>query len=126
VLFVRYRLANASTTRALGKLFVAARPFQVNPPWQTFTIHGGVSRVDSIRGGDRISINDRSVIPLTMPASFGASTFDQGDVTTLQAHNSGRGRGTEDAARPLKLLNTAAEFRRPGILPGRRLCLGPA
>ena len=83
VLLVRYRLTNVSATRAQGKLFVAARPFQVNPPWQTFTIHGGVSRVDSIRGGDRISINDRSVIPLTRPAAFGASTFDQGDVTVF-------------------------------------------
>jgi hypothetical protein len=88
VLLVRYRIENASDERTRGSLFVAVRPFQVNPPWQTFTIHGGVSRVDSISGGDwataddRVTVGGRTVIPLTRPASFGCATFDQGDVTT--------------------------------------------
>lgn len=81
VLLVRYRIANTTGVRKQGKAFIAARPFQVNPPWQTFTIHGGVSRIDSIRTGDLIRINDRLVIPLTRPSSSGAAGFDQGDVT---------------------------------------------
>jgi hypothetical protein len=35
-LFVRYRVENATTVRRDVRLFAACRPFQVNPPWQSF------------------------------------------------------------------------------------------
>jgi hypothetical protein len=80
-LLVRYRATNIGDTPLRGSLFVAIRPFQVNPPWQTFTVVGGVARIDSIRCAAVLSVNDRQVFPLTPPEAMGAAEFDRGDVT---------------------------------------------
>jgi hypothetical protein len=81
LLGVRYSVT-AHSTRGKAKLFIALRPFQVNPPWQALNIAGGVSRIDSIscRNGV-VKVNDVTVIPMTPPAGFGAVEFDQGDIT---------------------------------------------
>jgi hypothetical protein len=81
VLLTRYRVENTTSHAIRGKLFVAIRPFQVNPPWQTFTIIGGAARVDSIRYDGTLKVNWKEVIPVTRPAAFGAAEFDQGTVT---------------------------------------------
>ncbi len=81
VLLIRYTFANRSH-QGKAKLFVAIRPFQVNPTWQKLNIEGGVSRIDSIRFQDeRVTVNTMAVIPLTRPAHSGASPFDRGSVT---------------------------------------------
>jgi len=76
--------SNVSNGRA--KFFVAIRPFQVNPPWQTLNIEGGTTRIDSIFN-DRgmIEVNDIKVIPMTPPTAFGAAEFDQGHITDYLA-----------------------------------------
>ena len=81
ILYVRYRLENAGAHAKRGKLFIALRPFQVNPPWQTFTIVGGPSRVDSIHIDHVVRVNGRTLVPLTQPDAAGAAEFDQGHVT---------------------------------------------
>jgi hypothetical protein len=81
ILFVRYSLENTGPARLSGSLFVALRPFQVNPPWQTFTIVGGVSRIRHVHCGETIAVDGKVVIPLVRPQASGACTFDQGDVT---------------------------------------------
>jgi Bacterial alpha-L-rhamnosidase 6 hairpin glycosidase domain/F5/8 type C domain len=81
ILLVKYTLRNTGRDATAGNLFVAVRPFQVNPPWQTFTIIGGAARIDSITCGEYLRVNDRSVFPLSSPAAIGAAEFDQGDVT---------------------------------------------
>ena len=81
VLLVRYAVRNTSAAPVRGKLFVALRPFQVNPPWQTFTIVGGAARVDSILCGDVVRVNGKEVFPLTHPDGAGAAALDQGDIT---------------------------------------------
>jgi hypothetical protein len=81
VLLARYTVENASTHPAGGKLFVAVRPFQVNPPWQTFTIVGGTARIDSVRCDDLLRVNARVIVPVSKPDSSGAAEFDQGHVT---------------------------------------------
>ncbi len=64
------------------KLFIAIRPFQVNPPWQALNIEGGVSRVDSIiNQHGLVQVNGVPVIPMTPPTGFGAAEFDGGHVT---------------------------------------------
>jgi hypothetical protein len=80
-LLVRYSVANRSARRREGKLFVAMRPFQVNPPWQTFTIVGGVARIDTISYDGAVHLNGISVVPLTEPSAFGAAQFDAGELT---------------------------------------------
>jgi hypothetical protein len=81
VLYAQYMLVNRSATPMRGSLFLAVRPFQVNPPWQTFTIVGGVARIDSIVCGETVGVNNRMLIPLTVPDGAGAAAFDQGHIT---------------------------------------------
>jgi hypothetical protein len=78
----RYRVRNLGRGFLRGTLYLAIRPFQVNPPWQFLGTPGGVSRVDSLRwDGAKVLVNaDRAVIPLTAPASFGATPFGAGDI----------------------------------------------
>jgi len=71
---------SASATRAT--LFLALRPFQVNPPWQFLNLAGGAARVREIAwDGEAVQVDGRRrVVPITPPAAFGAATFDEGDV----------------------------------------------
>ena len=74
---VRCKIPNAK-----AKLFLAIRPFQVNPPWQNLNVEGGVAEIDSIdyqKG--MVLVNGRDVIPMTPPSGFGAAEFDQGSIT---------------------------------------------
>src|SRR5262249_17816278 len=47
--YVRYRVKNTSAQALRGPLFVAVRPFQVNPPWQFLNQPGGFSPIKSLR-----------------------------------------------------------------------------
>lgn len=79
VLYARYRIDNTGTAREAVKLFLAIRPFQVNPPWQSLNMVGGVAEIRSIqRDGRLIRVNgDRAVVPLTFPDRFGALGFER-------------------------------------------------
>ena len=83
ILFVRYRITNSSARARRLKLFVAMRPFQVNPPWQEWNQLGGVSKITHIkRTADAVWVNgDKAVIPLSAPSSFGCASFEQGSVS---------------------------------------------
>jgi hypothetical protein len=82
-LFVRYRVENATTVRRDVRLFAACRPFQVNPPWQSFGALGGVSPIREIeRRGDTVRVNgERSIVALDPPEGFGAAVFEQEPLT---------------------------------------------
>ncbi len=82
-MYASYRVTNHSTDRKAGKLFLAVRPFQVNPPWQKLNQKGGVAKISKIEyDGDIVRVNDqKKIIPLIRPASFGAARSDAGDVT---------------------------------------------
>jgi hypothetical protein len=82
-LWLRYRISNESAGQLKGRLFLALRPFRVNPPWQTLNGGGGVIRTQELSYGDgRVSIDrDRTVIPLSGPDGFGAARFEDGSIT---------------------------------------------
>jgi hypothetical protein len=81
VIWARYRLTNDSSKLQRGSLHLAIRPFQVNPPWQFLAVQGGASRIRRIAyDGELIDVDERTIVPITPLTSFGASTFDQGDV----------------------------------------------
>jgi hypothetical protein len=63
-------------------LFVAVRPFQVNPPWQFLGVTGGYSSIHDMRYRNHIVEidNHQPIIPLTPPAGFGGVRFDEGNV----------------------------------------------
>jgi hypothetical protein len=69
-----------------ARFFVAIRPFQVNPPWQSLNVEGGVARIDSIRYEDGfVFVNGKTIIPMTTPSAFGASEFDRGEISEYLA-----------------------------------------
>lgn len=97
-LVVRYRVRNDGTRSRRPTLYVAARPFQVNPPWQFLGTPGGWARVDSaVWTGAALRLNaDRVVLPLVPPARVAASTLAGGEI--VQRLAAGRV-PTTDAAR---------------------------
>jgi hypothetical protein len=63
---------------------VAARPFQVNPPWQAFRNLGGrspIHRIACTTGGMRV--NEREVVVTPQASSCGVSSFDENGVTAF-------------------------------------------
>jgi len=71
---VRYTLK----TKKPATLFLALRPFQVNPPWQFLGVTGGVSRIGELRcGHDGIRVDAHHVIA---KADCRAAAFDEGNV----------------------------------------------
>ena len=80
----RYRVRNRGQTTVSAKLFLAARPLQVNPPYQFLNVPGGFSPIRTVaREADVLRVNaDRSVVALDPPSAFGASAFDGGEIST--------------------------------------------
>lgn len=81
-LWARYRVENRSAAARSMTLYLALRPFQVNPSWQFLNNPGGAAPVREIEyDGEAVVVNgDRRVVPVTRPAGFGAAAFDQGNV----------------------------------------------
>ena len=75
-LVVRYQTAPNAT------LFLAVRPFQVNPPWQFLKRTGGVVPIRRIaREANGIVVDgDQRVVIGASPDAFGATPFDSGEI----------------------------------------------
>ena len=82
VLWLRYRFENERAEPRPSELFLALRPFQVNPVWQSLNMVGGVAPIRSLRRyGGAVRVNERRlVVPLTEPDAFGALPFDGGPL----------------------------------------------
>ncbi len=82
-LFARYRLHNGGAQARRDTLYLALRPYQVNPPSQFLNTPGGYSPVRELTWNDRSVVVNREygVSSLTPPSAFGAVAFAQGDVT---------------------------------------------
>jgi hypothetical protein len=115
-ILVRYQVGNPGATAVKGSLFLAVRPFQVNPPWQSLHTVGGVSRIRGLRHERAaLRVDDRLVVPLTPPAQVGVSDFDGYPITAALA------RDTVPAARTVTDANGLASgaLRYPFVLePG--------
>lgn len=80
-LLATYRIENSGGP-VRGKLFLAIRPFQVNPPWQGLLHAGGWARIGQVRlENGALTVDDRNVIPLDAPSGFGATPFEGGEIT---------------------------------------------
>jgi F5/8 type C domain len=81
-LYARYRVTNKGKAPATPTLYLAVRPFQVNPSWQFLATQGGDAPIRHIAWEDSLlRVNDAwTVVPLTAPAAVGASTFDEGEI----------------------------------------------
>jgi hypothetical protein len=80
VLYVRYRVAGAT---APVRLFVAARPWSVNPPYQFLNGPGGYAplRTALPRGHGGMQLDHQVVQPLSAPAATGTARLVHGDLT---------------------------------------------
>ena len=78
----RYRVRNVGTGVVKTTLYLALRPFQVNPPEQFLAVPGGVAPLHTIfQDGRVVRVDgDRGLVSLMVPDGFGASEFDAGDV----------------------------------------------
>jgi hypothetical protein len=86
VLFLRYAVQNEAATPSNVRLFVAIRPFQVNPPWQKFGALGGTRRIEHIAwDGRSVVVDGRAIVPLAPSGGFGAAAFEHGEVPTYLA-----------------------------------------
>ncbi|MDD2770584.1 MAG: discoidin domain-containing protein, partial [Methylococcus sp.] len=83
VLLSRYRVENRAAAARRLKLYLAVRPFQVNPPWQSLNMKGGVSPIHRVEAAGRVLKVDGAdaLVALSPPGSFGAAGFGQGDIT---------------------------------------------
>ena len=83
VLSARYRVRNGGVTAARVRLFVAVRPFLVNPPAQFLNAPHGVSRIDALSfRGSTLTINGtRTVSAIPAPVATGAAPFDAGPIS---------------------------------------------
>jgi hypothetical protein len=81
---VRYRLVNGEKEPVRGNLFLAVRPFQVNPPTQFLNLAGGTAPIRRIaRDGKVIRVNeDQRIATLSRSSGFGATAFDGGEIVT--------------------------------------------
>ncbi|MBD3337011.1 MAG: coagulation factor 5/8 type domain-containing protein [Candidatus Eisenbacteria bacterium] len=87
---VRYQVTDlaaddAAISSASGHdvtLYLAVRPFQVNPPSQDLNIRGGTALIHSLRFENGIVHMNRNarIICAEDPDDFGAVTYDEGDV----------------------------------------------
>ncbi|HVF40344.1 MAG TPA: discoidin domain-containing protein [Gemmatimonadaceae bacterium] len=81
-LHARYRVRNLTAAPQKSTLYLAIRPFQVNPSWQFLNTTGGFAPIDSISlRGRSVRVNaGRRVVPISPPSSFGAMAFDEGNI----------------------------------------------
>jgi hypothetical protein len=78
----RYQVANLGPEACAATLFLALRPFQVNPPSQRLNLHGGTARIRRIEGDPVLARVEPggSVRCLRPAAAFGAVAFDGGEL----------------------------------------------
>jgi hypothetical protein len=78
----RYRIINHGRATRRLRLFVAMRPLQVSPPWQSFREIGGASEIRSLAWRDgAVWVNGATpVVPHTAPSAVGFAAFEQGGV----------------------------------------------
>ncbi|HEY3348438.1 MAG TPA: coagulation factor 5/8 type domain-containing protein [Thermoanaerobaculia bacterium] len=83
VLRARYRVRNAGRATARVRLFVAVRPFLVNPPTQFLNAPHGVVRIDtlSFAAGTATVNGARTISAAPPPAQAGAAAFDEGPIS---------------------------------------------
>lgn len=86
-LYARYRVTNQRDAARDVALFLAIRPFQVLPPWQTLNVIGGVTPIHQLRVDGRTIWVDQStpVVSLTPPTRAGVTTYDEGQVGEMLA-----------------------------------------
>ncbi len=87
-LMVRYRLENTADTGQPLRLFVAVRPFQVNPAWQSLNLIGGVAPIYTLEcTPERIDVNaTHAVIAVSRADASGGAPSEVGLGALADGH----------------------------------------
>jgi hypothetical protein len=115
--YARYRVENRGHEPKTITLYLALRPFQVNPPWQFLNVVGGVAKVKEVelRDGAVLVNGERRVVPVTEPAAFGAVSSGQARLVESLAQG-----WVPDAKRAVDARGFAsAVLAYPLVLPAR-------
>ncbi|MFA6456055.1 MAG: discoidin domain-containing protein [Bacteroidota bacterium] len=81
-LMVRYIVKNSSTKRQQGSLYLALRPFQVNPSSQWLNYDGGFAKTPDMSFSlYQAAVGNKTVIVSGSPSASGATAIEQGDIT---------------------------------------------
>lgn len=111
-LYIRYKVSNISEKPLHGKLFLALRPVQVNPPWQKVITPGGLSPIYSVHRSGRVyTVNGSTWIHALTYESGGRFVPEKsGDITAylLQDALPPHGSSIED---PRGTASGALEYR---------------
>jgi len=85
VLYATYQVENRADAHQDVGLFLTVRPFQVLPPWQNLNMTGGATPIRTLDFDTRtVWVNgEKAIVSLTPPDGFGASTFEQGLVSSF-------------------------------------------
>lgn len=76
--YATYMLHNRGTQTVSGRLYLAMRPFELNPPWQW----GGMNRIhDLTLTQGVIRANEYRVVPVTPPSAFGVCSTSSVEIT---------------------------------------------
>lgn len=82
-LLVRYRLINTTSARTSGIFFIAARPFQVNPPWQDLKATGGVAPTRVVAPVPHgLAMDGTPVLMSPAPESGSLATLAMGEIVS--------------------------------------------
>lgn len=107
-LVARYEIANEGGAANAVRLFVAIRPFQVNPSWQSLNLTGGIAPITRLAcDGTTVEVNAaRRVIAVTRPDAAGAAASEEG----IDALAAGEAPGAADVDDPLGFATAAFAF----------------
>ena len=84
VLEISYSFENLSNQPEDFEFYLLLRPFQVNHYYQFLNLTGGAGKIVSVKEENgTVLVDGRPVIPLKKYDSFGACSFDEGDVVGL-------------------------------------------
>jgi hypothetical protein len=80
-LLARYRLVSESAESQTAELVLAARPFQVDPPYQFLNGGGGVTRLHALEcDGEVLKAGAAELVVAPPPSTCGSLAFDEGPL----------------------------------------------
>lgn len=79
VTYARYSISNKTQKNIEGKLYLAIRPFEINPPWQWGGVHN-IRKMEYIEGENAVRTPEYDVITYTKPSDFGTVNYYDGDI----------------------------------------------
>ncbi len=122
-LIVQYELANRGANPARLRLFVAVRPFQVNPTWQSLNMKGGIAPLTRLENDHRVvRVNrERQVVCVSPPDGCGAAPSEEG----LRALYEGALPGLAVVDDPVGFAEAALAYD-VELAPGEKVALGVA